>query len=369
MSHRWISIALAGALAAPQASCKSVECGPGTIERDGACAPRDEAVSAAGCGPFTELRGDTCVPTFPPTVCDPATTTADLDMTTGVTTCVGTGMAGGCTGTFACPPPAAGKMTVCGQVYDFRDDAPYRLAAATGSKCDAPTATGACALKLVPYDAAAFATNPATATPLPSTLFIDDCGRFRLADIPAPASGLIGIGLDDAAAAGMGPAGVTQTTGAGIIFDPGAAHKDFEVYVASKATTDQWDASSGATGPKVSTGLYAVTYRAGKTGAATQAGVQVTKSNNVVPTPQAAYFAAGTSRTAIDPAATATTDNGSVLVSGASLADSLTWGGQSDFGADAATCQWENHGGVSLPFIVYVQNYRPANRPLQTCPR
>jgi len=41
---------------------------------------------------------------------------ADTDPTSGVTTCIGTGTLAGCTGAFACPAPAAGKQTICGQL-------------------------------------------------------------------------------------------------------------------------------------------------------------------------------------------------------------------------------------------------------------
>src|ERR1051325_6232318 len=56
------------ALAVTLASgCKSVDCGPGTAEKNGSCVPSSETVGTAKCGPFTELHGDTCVPRFSPT--------------------------------------------------------------------------------------------------------------------------------------------------------------------------------------------------------------------------------------------------------------------------------------------------------------
>src|SRR5439155_24337155 len=89
------------------ASCKSVECGEGTIERNGACEPADQNVDPAMCGPNTVLQGDKCVPTLPPTKCDPSTTTDDVDPVTGIHTCIGTG-GGGCSSPFACPNPSGG---------------------------------------------------------------------------------------------------------------------------------------------------------------------------------------------------------------------------------------------------------------------
>src|SRR5687768_9244947 len=72
------------------ASCKPLECGPGTLEKNGTCVPADELVETATCGPNTMLEGGQCVPTFQPTECDDETTVPELDTTTGVITCIGT---------------------------------------------------------------------------------------------------------------------------------------------------------------------------------------------------------------------------------------------------------------------------------------
>ena len=117
MYPRSVLLALVAALIP---SCKSVDCGDGTTERNGSCVAASQTVSAARCGPFTVLQGDTCVvdPMFPPTVCDPDTTAEDIDKGTGVTTCIGTGVAG-CAARIACQVGTAGKQTICGQIYDF----------------------------------------------------------------------------------------------------------------------------------------------------------------------------------------------------------------------------------------------------------
>jgi hypothetical protein len=295
---------------------------------------------------------------------------ATTDPSTGVTTCTGTGVAAGCTGAFACLAPAAGKMTVCGQIYNFVDDTDFKDATATGNKCAATTATGPCALALNAYNAMAFATNPATAPALAATFYMDDCGRFRLSDIADPGFPLIGIGIDDAAAGAKGPGGVTQPVGIGFLYAAGMAVPGAEGYVVSKAQTDAWDASTPSGGPTVATGLYAMTFRAGKTGLTSQAGVSVYKSATQITAPQLSYFSNSANRTTLDGAATATSANGSALVTGASIADSLTWTGVGAFsGADATNCDWEKHGGISLPNIVFIQNYRPTDKILKTCGR
>jgi hypothetical protein len=145
--------------------CKDVVCGDGTIERDGTCAPATLTTSAAMCGSFTELEGDRCVSQFPPTVCDPATTTATVDPDTGVTTCVGNG-ATSCSSPIACPSPSdANHMTICGQLYDFP----------TMTAVDETTAM---ALAIRAYDGQQLALDPMSAAPLPvASADIDMCGR------------------------------------------------------------------------------------------------------------------------------------------------------------------------------------------------
>ncbi len=158
MNARTLSLFLLSTVAAP--SCKSTECGSGTIERDGICAPADETTATAKCGPFTELQGEQCVPMFKPTECDPATTIASLDDATGVTTCIGTGTSTGCSGVFACPTPAAGKQTICGQIYNFADNTKFAATGATGAKCTTTSTSGPCALQMAAFDAFMYAASP-----------------------------------------------------------------------------------------------------------------------------------------------------------------------------------------------------------------
>ena len=59
MNTKWILISALAAYSWTGAGCKEIECGEGTIERDGACAPASQTVDKAQCGPFTELQGAT----------------------------------------------------------------------------------------------------------------------------------------------------------------------------------------------------------------------------------------------------------------------------------------------------------------------
>ena len=360
-------------VAAASSGCKSVDCGPGTIERNGTCAPGDVTTGTATCGAGTMLDGDRCVPILPPTMCDPATTTEQPDPTDpSITICVGSSTPG-CGGIFNCPAPAAGKQTICGQLYDAETNMPFQATGATGAKCTTATTTGPCALTVTPYDAIAFGMNPQTATPLVNGgTYIDDCGRYRVTDVTQPASPFIGLGFDDAMAANMGPGGVTNTTGVATPASPDIATNDLEAWVATKATTDAWEASGG---PPVSGGVYVGIFRTHKcdsTGTCTgdkfanQSGVTFTKSGSTIPNSDYYFTASQTTRMSIDAAATATGMNGTGLLTGASVNDSLVYSGTGGI-TDTTSCKWESHAAASLPTIVFFQVYRPMNQVGHTC--
>ena len=344
--------------------CSSVECAPGTINRGGKCEPSDTSTSPAQCGPFTELQGDKCVPTFPPTQCDPASTTAQIDATTGVVTCIGSG-GGGCSATFACPTPAAGKHTICGQIYDFQTNLKLAAADPTGKKCTTPTATGPCALAIKPYDAIAFASNPSTAVPLANGgTEIDDCGHYRITNIDSPASPFIGLGFDDAS--GPGPGGTTVTVGIATLAMPPVTN-DLEGFIVAGSTTAMW---AGTGGPTLATGMYAPVYRQHKVVGdllAPQAGVTFTRNGISVPANDSYFVPTEITRQNIEPSAMTTGANGTALINNATIADGVSYSGSGGI-TDAVNCRWELHAGTSLPGIVFIQVFRPTNQAGKTCP-
>ncbi|MBA3820844.1 MAG: hypothetical protein H0X17_18285 [Deltaproteobacteria bacterium] len=360
-----LSLAVA-ALASAAAGCKSTECGEGTIERAGACVASDVSVSTAKCGPFTELVGDQCVPTFQATVCDPTTTDEDLDIATNVTTCIGTG-GGGCGAALACPVPAAGKQTICGQLFDLETGDPFAQVDAAGESCDpmAAAATGPCSVRLQAYDAIAFSNNPNDPSARLATgeVYLDDCGRYRLADITLPAgSPFVAVGIDDVDATKAGPLGTTNAAGIATPKVAGAATKDVEAFVVPRATTDQWAASGG---PTINGGIYAMLFRARRAPSKLpRAGVTITKGGAQSPLNDHYFVPTDVTRQNIEPTATATGANGTALVTGAMLAD-----GYSGTGALPADCRWSVHAGATVPFVVFVQILRPLNASAsQTCP-
>ena len=346
-----------------QASCTSVECGPGTIERNGTCEPADVNTNPGTCGQGTKLEGDQCVSIV---MCDPATSMPVTDPNTGITTCVGIG-GGGCT---ACTAPTdSSKQTICGQIYDFESGMPFAASGATGMPCGAtPTASGPCALKIVAYDAVQFATDPGTATPLQvGSVCIDDQGHFRVADISIPVSPLIGLGLDDAAAADMGPAGVTNAVGIAVPKAGMTASKNVEHFVVTAATTMSWLSSGG---PDIANGIYAGVFRqhtcpmGNCTGdpLAEQAGVTWVK-----PRGNPYYFQASeTTRTTIDTGQTMTGANGTGLLTNVALSDGFTFSGVGGI-TDTTNCRWETHAAAALPDIVLVQIFRKQNQVGKTC--
>jgi hypothetical protein len=355
------------ALAVTLASgCKSVDCGPGTAEKNGSCVPSSETVGTAKCGPFTELHGDTCVPMFPPTTCDPDTTQPDTDVGTGVTTCIGTGAAS-CSAKLACPAGATGKQTLCGQIFDFETGQPLADAGATGAACASVTASGPCSLGIQAFDAVALATNPAGTAPLTTgQVYIDNCGRYRVTDVNASGTMFVALAVDDAAPANRGIAGTTNPAGVAAPTALGAATKDLELFVVRQSTITAWGAK-----PTLASGIYAPIYRGHRTGTDLAPNVHFTFGPRTSPPPtmtdasRTFYFgASATARMTLDSTATATGVNGTALVNGANLNEIYSGNG----GLSSAMCTWEIHAGGAVPGVVFVQIFRPTDIPSMTCP-
>jgi hypothetical protein len=361
-----LSLLAPAALSALFASggCKSVECGDGTIERDGDCVPADVIVSEAKCGNFTMLVGDVCTPVHEPTVCAPGTV-REVDPATGVGSCKpGDGASGGCGAPIVCPTPtAAGKQTICGQLFDFETNERFEATGATGARCTPGATAGPCALSIRAFDAVAFASNPATAMPLPvEDTYVDDCGRYRLQHITPPSNPFVGLGIDDASPADVGPAGITNIVGLATPGRPDTATRDFEAFVASKATTDAWAASGG---PSLASGIFAMVFRARSKGAALSPGVTATRSGAAIPANDHYLGGCSSLRTAVDPAASATGGTGTALVTGAKLSDGFEYSGT---GGLPPGCRYPGQAGASLSQLLFIQVLRPTSIAGMTCP-
>jgi hypothetical protein len=336
-------------LAALTPSCKEVDCGPGTTERNGSCVSSSATVSAARCGPFTELHGDTCIPMFPPATCDPATTTPDTDLGTGVTTCIGTGAAG-CSAKIACPVGTGGKQTICGQLYDFETGQPFAQAGATGAQCGTCATTGPCALGIKAYDAGVFAQSGGTSGALATgPVYIDDCGRFRISDVPQPGPpGAVALGVDDIAQPGV--MGLASPAGVAVPAVANGASKDVEAFFIKPATIAGWSGTS------LASGIFGLVYHSKLAGTELAAGVTVTRNGG----PDAAhtlYFGSGAaSRTTLDSNAHVTGANGTAFynITNPALTDMY-----SGTGGLPGGCTWDSHSAVALPGLVFLQTFRP----------
>jgi hypothetical protein len=345
-----LSVAILAAIAS-LAACKDIDCGDGTIEKDGECVPADETVGNATCGPNTVLQGSVCVPNVQ---CDPSTTTPMTDPDTGEITCVGTSGGLGCDQALPCPAPSDNNhQTVCGQIYNLEDDTKFAAADAKGVRCSSITADGPCALGFKAFDAVTFAMNPSGTTPQQiGDNYIDDCGRYRLENIATPGSPYLGLGLDDANSSLAGPAGVTNTMGTGTLTAGGSATKDFDAFVAKKSFTDMWAAG----GVSVSAGPIVNIFRAHQTGEAEAPGVTFTRNGNPAPNDDYYFGANATTRDSIDGTASTTGKNGTVIVLNAKLSDGAV---NSGTGGIDSTCVWDSHPAASLSMIVFVQVKHP----------
>jgi hypothetical protein len=350
-------------------ACKSIECGTGTIERDGTCAPSDETIGTGKCGPFTMLHGEQCVPMFPPTICDPITTEEDTG-SDGVTTCKGTGVSAGCSGPITCPSPTPGKQTICGQIYNFQNDAKFQ-GATTGMVCAGTETTGPCALQILAYDAVNFATDPMNTPPQDvGKVVIDDCGRYAVEDITPPGNAFLALGFDDRGQP-LGPSGVTVTTGVATPTAADTKTTGFEAFVLDQSVIGTWTATMG---PPFASGIYAAVFRAhtcdGGTcigdSFATQSGVQITKSSVVNAANDYYFLGTEATRDHLDSTANATTMNGTGLLTGARVIDSLAYSGTGGI-TDTTNCQWENHAAANVPGLLFIQIYRKTAKLGKTC--
>lgn len=366
MRKQDILLSLLASLAAT--GCKPIECGDGTIDRNGVCEPGDgNPIDPAKCGEGTMLVGDRCEPIFPPTECDPDSTMSVFDEATGVTTCKGTG-----TGTIPCPnPTGTTKETICGQLYDFETNEKLQAADPTGAECDpnAPTADGPCALTIVVYDAQAFANDPTGAAEVSvGRLRINDRGEFSLADVETSMiNPFVGLGVDDADKAKRGPAGYANTAAIAFSKAPNKTVQGVELWLVKPSTTAAWAMNNG---PNVlTTGIYAAVFRAHAEGIgdqyANQAGATITTGVTQI-TPNDFYFAAAeTNRTNIDMAATSTGANGTVLVDNTGVL-TTPWSGMGGI-TGTANCKWDQHIAATLQGIVFIQTYRKVDQFGQTC--
>ena len=352
-THLGLSLAATGLAVAAglvNLSCSSIDCGPGTVEQDGTCRPADEATNDALCGgvgPFATVLGlDGKCEAEVPTVCDLNTTREEVDDQTGVTTCVGT--AGGCMTEIQCSAPDAGKVTLCGRVWDSETDQPF-AATVVGEptmQCTTPTTEGPCSLRLRFFDALDFAMNPTGAVPIvpPDGVFQDGCNRYKGHNMTRPTFGFIGVAADDAAGA---PARhkVTGVAASNAFATPG---RGFRVYATRNTTDTMWSTTAGLAGQTFNErGVLAMVFRYN---GVPRAGVQGRRNMNVVPADDYYFSDTGITRTTVAPAQDSTGANGTVLI-----INSPTPIAHDGAGAEPPGCRWPSNLSASIQGVTFMQ--------------
>jgi hypothetical protein len=356
--RKLVAILLVALMPLAGTGCAQLECGEGTIERDGTCAPADETPDPTVCGPGTQLGpSGTCESIV---VCDPDTTTPVTDPVTGEVTCVGTGGGGDCTTPLSgCATATAGTMTMCGRLYDVEDDSEIGMGSTDATACPGTgEATGPCALQIRPYDALLFAANPTTTPPLVSDeIFQDHCGRFRIKNIQPAGAPFIGLGVDDHP---MHTGNNQKLTGVAFPTQTATARTDIVAYTTSAATDAMWGASSGEGASLAALGVYVNIYRDNGTpgdplSGAVAEGIQILRGGQPITNDDFYFSDTDTNRTTVDPGLNATGANGTGLVLGQPNLAPYT-GTPSPPGA---SCNWYSSNGASIPSVVFVQIHNP----------
>ncbi|MEZ4401580.1 MAG: hypothetical protein R3B06_16260 [Kofleriaceae bacterium] len=324
--------------------CANVDCGTGTIERDGTCVPADDNPGNAQCGMGTVL-GPTgrCEPEEV-VVCDPGTTREEVDPDTGVVTCVGTG--GGCAAELACPTPSGGKTSICGRIYDTENGSVIAATSPTGAACDPanPSADGPCSLRVLFFDALDFASNPTPVPLVPGQLTVDDCGRFAAINIPASNLGFTGIAVGDAAGTGDRH----KLTGVALTDSDAMPARNVKAFSTRNATDAAWTTSAALAGASFATrGVIAMIF---EHNSQPVAGVTARRNGQVVAADDYYFSDATAARTTVDAALTSTGANGTALV-----INSTSVVNHDGTGAEPGGCQWPSAPAAAIPGVVFVQ--------------
>jgi len=85
-----------------------------------------------------------------------------------------------------CPAASSGHVTLCGRIFELETNLPCSspMRASRSATAGAPTTRGACAVRVVAFDALDLLVNPSGAVPLATEEnVVDACGRFRLKNV------------------------------------------------------------------------------------------------------------------------------------------------------------------------------------------
>jgi hypothetical protein len=346
----WLVVVSLAPVALSQVSCADIECGEGTIERDGQCVPAegvspDNNFCAAGTHYDANMGG--CVSDFPATECQEGTTEAIVDPETGVVTCVGIGGGGGCD--IPCPQPDAGKVVVCGWLRDAETDELLGGMSESGARCDVdnPTDTGPCSLQIEAYDALTFAGDPTGTPPLPTDqIIVNNCGRYVIDNAPAPALNFIGVAADDNE---NGTVDNVVLSGVVIPSSPGLRYDGLDAFVVTNASDTKWSGQAGLTGQTFGErGVFMPIFSHKGTPIE---GVVVIENGSTQPSED--YYFSDTDpfeRSMVDPAQSSTGPNGSGLLINSQLTQHSGQGSEGMLEG----CQWPENLATSVAGLYFV---------------
>jgi hypothetical protein len=358
--RKLVALILVSLLPITTSGCSALECGEGTIERDGTCQPGEDTPGPANCGPGTALAPSGKCESI--VFCDPATTVEVLDPDTGATVCIGTGGGGDCSTPLPqCTSASPNTMTVCGRLYDVEDDSQIGAASTDTTACPADgEGTGACSLIIRAFDAIQFSQNPTGTLPLAAAeTYLDHCGRFRIRDIVPAGAPFIGLGVRNHPMHDNGNrlTGVAFPTVAGAT---GGFETDVVAYTTRSSTDTAWANSSGLGGSLAAMGVYVNIYREeGEpndplTGDVAP-GVTILRGGSQIPNNDYYFSDTDTNRTSVDDDLDETGANGTGLVLGfPSLA---SYSGTT--GPLPGGCSWYTSNGAAIPGVVFVQIHPP----------
>jgi hypothetical protein len=344
MPHaRTLAILLSAAALAAH-GCSGVECGEGTVEKGGDCVLTGEPVGDCNCASGTHFDAElgACLADHPPAVCNPETTVEAIDAD-GVVHCSGD-CGTGCPS--ACPPPAAGHVTVCGELVDV--EIGERITSdggGTGADCSeipAGERTGPCLLDVAISDGTVWPVSESLAE-----VEIDDCGFYVAFNVPEPAFGLFMVSVDDAEGSAAEEWVATATSFA---VSTGERITSKRTYVVRRSTDLAWTTAAGNPygGLTLSEkGVFGFLFLRGDTPVSD---VTITRNPEGVVEDSDFYFSDADRHTwsTIEPTQDATGMNGIGLIVDTPLTEHRGEGGPPD-------CTWPMVTRESVPGLVRVE--------------
>jgi hypothetical protein len=213
---------------------------------------------------------------------------------------------------------------------------------------------------ILPYDALAFAADPAGAVPLTTAeTYLDHCGRYRLREIEPAGAPFIGLGVGDHPMQGMNH----KLTGVAFPTATNTALPDVPAYVTRNATDMLWTMGTGESTSLAAQGVYVNIYRDHRSQADPFAGepaegVQILRGGAAIPNDD--YYFTDTSpsmRTMVAPTSQTTTGpNGTGLVLRQPSLAPYT----GTMGPLPGGCGWYSSTGATIDPVVFVQIHEPA---------